>query len=138
MVGRRLRVDHHRALSIRVLLIDMPQMLREIIRRSLARDGRFEIVGEYTEHVSIDIAVDRSKADYVIVGADVFESRSVRQRVLEEGPQVRVLAVRPDGAQTTLHRLRVEEVELGELSVERLVEVMTDAAGQSAPAGVVQ
>jgi len=138
MVGRRLRVDHHRALSIRVLLIDMPQMLREIIRRSLARDGRFDIVGEYNEHVAIDVAVDRSKADYVIVGADMFESGSVRRRVLEEGPQVRVLAVRPDGSQTTLHQLRAEEVELGELSAERLVAVMTNAADQAGHPAVAQ
>jgi len=110
----------------------MPQMLREIVRRHLARDGRFEIVGEYTKHVSIDFAVDRSRADYVIVGDDVFDSCSVRRRVFEEGPQVRVLAVRPDGGQTTLHQLRPEEVELGELSPERLVDVMAGAARPSA------
>jgi DNA-binding NarL/FixJ family response regulator len=119
-------------LPIRVLLIDMPQMLREIIRRRLARDGRFEIVGEYTKDVSIAFAVDRSRADYVIVGDDVFDSRAVRRRVLEEGPQVRVLAVRPDGGQTTLHQLRPEEIDLGELSPERLVDVMTGTGGRSA------
>ena len=116
----------------------MPQMLREIIRRRLARDGRFEIVGEYTKHVSIDFAIDRSKADYVIVGADVFESSSVRRRVLEEGPQVRVLVVRPDGGETSLHQLRPEEIELGELSPERLVEVMVGADGESAAAGAAR
>jgi hypothetical protein len=108
----------------------MPQMLREIVRSHLAVDGRFEIVGEYTQHVSIDLAVERSMTDYVIVGDDVFESRSVRRRVLEEGPQVRVIAIRPDGRQTTLHQLRPEQVDLGELSPERLVEVMAGAAGR--------
>jgi DNA-binding NarL/FixJ family response regulator len=117
------------ALPIRVLLIDMPQLLREIIRRRLARDERFEIVGEYTKHVSIEFAVDRSRADYVIVGEDVFDSASVRRRVLEEGPQVRVLAVRPDGGRATLHQLRPEEVELGELSPERLVDLIAEADG---------
>jgi hypothetical protein len=105
----------------------MPQMLREIVRSHLAVDERFDIVGEYTQHVSIDLAVDRSMADYVIVGDDVFESCAVRRRVLEEGPQVRVLAIRPDGRQTTLHQLRPEQVDLGELSPERLVEVMAGA-----------
>ena len=113
----------------------MPQMLREIVRRHIAVDGRFEIVGEYTQHVSIDLAVDRSRADYVIVGDDVFASRSVRRRVLEEGPQVRVLVVRPDGGQTSMHQLRPEEIELGELSPERLVEVMAGATGESAATG---
>lgn len=115
----------------------MPQMLREIIRRRLARDGRFEIVGEYTEHVSIDVVVDRSRADFVIVGDDVFESSSVRRRVLEEGPQVRVLAVRPDGGRTTLHQLRAEEIELGELSPRRLAEVMAAAAADGIAAATV-
>lgn len=109
---------------IRVLLIDMPQMLRQIIRRRLARDARFVIVGEYTEHVAIDVAVNRSNADYVIMGSDVFESRAVRQRLLEEGPQIRVLAIGPDGAQTTLYRLLPEEVGLGEVSPDRLTSVL--------------
>lgn len=102
----------------------MPQMLRQIIRRTLARDSRFVIVGEYTEHVAIDVAVNRSNADYVIMGSGVFESREVRQRLLEEGPQIRVLAVGADGAQATLYRLRPEEVELGEVSPERLASVI--------------
>ena len=119
-------------LPIRVLLIDMPQMLREIVRRQLVLDGRFEIVGEYTQHVSIDVAVARSRADYVIVGDDVFDLYSVRRRVLEEGPQVRVLAIRPDGGQTTLHQLRPEEIELGELSPQKLIDVMAGADGRSA------
>jgi DNA-binding NarL/FixJ family response regulator len=128
-------VDDRRALPIRVLLIDMPQMLREIIRRRLARDGRFEIVGEYTKHVSIEFAVDRSRADYVIVGEDVFESASMRRRVLEEGPQVRMLAVRADGGRATLHQLRPEEVDLGELSPERLVKLMAEAPRPGVVAG---
>jgi len=116
------------ALPIRVLLIDMPQMLRQIIRQTLARDPRFVIVGEYTEHVAIDLAVNRSKADFVIMGSAVFESRAVRDRLLEEGPQVRVLAVGPDGAQTTLYELQPHEVALGELSPEHLASVMAGAA----------
>ena len=118
----------------RVLLIDMPQMLRQIIRRTLARDSRFVIVGEYTEHVAIDVAVDRSSADYVIMGSGVFESRDVRRRLLEEGPQVRVLALGPDGAHATLYRLRSEEVELGEASPERLASIL---AGDASAVGVV-
>jgi DNA-binding NarL/FixJ family response regulator len=117
-------------LSIRVLLIDMPQMLRQIIRQTLARDPRFQIVGEYTEHVAIDVAVDRSQADYVIMGSDVFESHAVRHRLLEDGPRVRVLALGADGAQTTLYELRPHEVALGELSPKRLVSVMADDASR--------
>jgi hypothetical protein len=101
----------------------MPQMLREIIRRSLSREPRFEIVGEYPRDVAIDVAIDRSMADYVIVSADVFDAHSLDQRLLD-GQQVRVLAVRPDGGQATLHQLRPEHLDLGELSPERLLAVM--------------
>src|SRR4051794_35177513 len=106
-------------------MVDMPQMLRAIIRQSLARDPRFVMVGEYPKDVAIEVAVDRAKADYVIVGADVFEPGSISRRMLAQGPQVRVLAVRPDGAQTTLYELRPEEIELGELSPTRLLTVMS-------------
>jgi DNA-binding NarL/FixJ family response regulator len=112
-------------LAIRVLLIDMPQMLRQIIRQTLAGDPRFELVGEYAEHVAIDVAVNRSRADYVVMDPNVFDSRAVRRRLLDEGPQVRVLTVSTHGGQTTLYELRAQEVALGELSPERLASVMT-------------
>lgn len=110
----------------------MPQMLRQIIRQTLARDPRFELVGEYTDHVAIDVAVNRSRADYVVMGVNVFDSRAVRRRLLEEGPQVRVLAVGPDGGQSTLYELRAQEIALGELSPDHLASVM---AGDSSPSG---
>jgi len=100
-------------------------MTRQIIRRSFADDPRFELVGEYTEHVSVEVAVDRSKADFVIVGSDVFEAQSLGRRVLQEGPQVRVLAVRPDGSRTTLHRLEPVTIDYDNLSTDHLVELMT-------------
>jgi hypothetical protein len=64
------------------------------------------------------------------MGSDVFESRDVRHRLLEEGPRVRVLSVGDDGAQTTLYELRPHEVALGELSPKRLVSVMADDASR--------
>lgn len=103
----------------------MPQMLRQIIRQTLAGDPRFELVGEYAEHVAIDVAVNRSRADYVVMDPNVFDSRAVRRRLLDEGPQVRVLTVSTHGGQTTLYELRAQEVALGELSPERLASVMT-------------
>ncbi len=116
-----------------MLLIDMPHMLRQIIREALADDPRFELVGEFTEHVGIDVAIDRTRADYVVMGADVFDSRAVRRRVLEEGPQVRVLAVDSGGSQTTLYELRAHEIALGELSPRRLASTIAgdwSAAGE--------
>jgi DNA-binding NarL/FixJ family response regulator len=106
----------------RVLLIDMPLMLREMFRRALARDARFALVGEYTKSVALDVAIDRSRADYVVMGTGMFEESDVLARVLEEGPQVRVLAVRPGGGQAFLYELRPHEQDLGDLTPEELLE----------------
>ena len=104
----------------RIVLVDMPRMLRDIIRTTLADDPTCEIVGEYDEHVALEVALDRSRADVVIVGTQVFAPREIHARLLAEASPLKVLAVRPDASQTFLHEVHSRVVALGELSPERL------------------
>jgi hypothetical protein len=106
----------------RILLIDMPRVLREIIRTTLERDPALEIVGELTEQVSVVRALDGVEADFVIAGSDALHSEDVGGRLLEQDARVRVLAVRADGGQTVVCE------PLGDLSPEALLAVVKGGA----------
>lgn len=116
-------MDDRRALLVRVLIIDMPRLLRDIIRRSLAGEPWCALVSE--PDVPLNEAIDRGLADYVIVGDDGVEPAWLDQRLLER-PQVRILAVRADGRYTTLHQLQPGRVDLGEVSPDRLRDAMVN------------
>jgi DNA-binding NarL/FixJ family response regulator len=117
----------------RIVLVNMPRMLREIIRSTLASDPACDIVGEYDEHVALEVALDRSRADVVIVSTQVFGPREIHARLLAEASPLKVLAVRPDASQAFLHELHPREGALGELSPERLTAAVrrTGADGRS-------
>jgi DNA-binding NarL/FixJ family response regulator len=104
----------------RIVLVNMPRMLREIIRSTLGSDPTCEIVGEYDEHIALEVALDRSRADVVVVSTEVFEPREIHAHLLAEASPLKVLAVRPDASQAFLHELYPRQVVLGELSPERL------------------
>jgi DNA-binding NarL/FixJ family response regulator len=103
------------------VLVNMPKLLREIVRDTLVHDPLCQIVSEYDQHVPLEVALDSQRADVVVVSADVFTSQEIQSRLLAEAPQLKVLAVLPDASQTVLHELHAHQVALGELSPERLV-----------------
>jgi DNA-binding NarL/FixJ family response regulator len=106
----------------RIVLIDMPRMLREIIREVVAAEPGAEVVAEFGEPVDLVPAVLAHRAGFVILGADLAAGEVAR--LLDELPRTRVLGVADDGGQSFLYELRPHMVELGEISPERLLEAI--------------
>ena len=86
---------------IRIVLADMPRMLRETLE----------------EH----------DADFVITGADVLRPDDV-DALLEARPRMKVLAVVGDGRDAFLYELRPQKVPLGEVSPHTLLEAIRAAS----------
>ena len=103
--------------NIRVVLVDMPRLLREIVTSIASSD--LCIVRQYDDPVDLVAAVDRDAAQVVITGAEAHEPREV-ERLLAERPAVKVFGITADGSSTTLHELMPRRHALGELSVDRL------------------
>ena len=57
----------------RILLIDMPRMLRELIQATIAAHPELEVVGTLDAADSLSEAIEEAHADVVIVGAEVVE-----------------------------------------------------------------
>ena len=98
---------------IRVLIVDMPGILRGVVRHSLERAEDLEVVEELKELPLAD-AIQRSRAQVVIVEAGHREARGA-------WPTVVLLALAADGRAAW----RVEP--LGELSSEALAEAVRSA-----------
>jgi DNA-binding NarL/FixJ family response regulator len=105
---------------LRIVLIDMSPLLREIVRETLAREPGLDVVAEHEADVDVREAVEDGDADFVILGADATASAGVRALV-EEGARLRALELHADGIESVLYELRPHRVSLGEISPETLL-----------------
>jgi len=104
----------------RIVLIDMPPLLREIVREAVARGEGLEVVAEHDDAPELRATVERDDADFVIVGSDAAAAACVTSLV-ESQRSVRALELRADGRESVLYELRPHRVPLGEISAETLL-----------------
>ncbi len=107
----------------RILLIDMPRMLREIIRDVAAQDPTITIVGEVDGTPDLVTSVAPFDADVVVASVAVSDPSSI-VLLLDAHPRTRVLTIGDDGGQSVLYRLSPEAIFLGDVSPARLLEAM--------------
>jgi DNA-binding NarL/FixJ family response regulator len=105
--------------STRIVLIDMPPLLRDVVRNVLSGEPDIEVVAEHDAAVDVGDAVEADEADLVIAGSDVASS-ALREAVARDRG-VRALEVRSDGKESVLYELRPHRVPLGEISPETLL-----------------
>jgi DNA-binding NarL/FixJ family response regulator len=105
---------------LRIVLIDMSPLLREIVRETLAREPGLDVVAEHEADVDVREAVEGGDADFVILGADPTASAGVRA-LGAEGARLRALELHADGIESVLYELRPHRVSLGEISPETLL-----------------
>lgn len=105
---------------MRIVLIDMSPLLREIVRETLGREPGFDVVAEHEGGVDVREAVQAGDADFVVLGADATASAVTRALVVE-GARLRALEVHADGLESVLYELRPHRVSLGEISPEMLL-----------------
>jgi hypothetical protein len=102
-----------------IVLLKMPQLQCEILHHRLSAEPDFDVV-RAANGLDLSQAVERTRAEFVIVSAGRFETGEVT--VLHEThPAVKVLAVSATGRQGLLYELRPHRVPLGDLSSDGLV-----------------
>lgn len=104
----------------------MPQMLHDIIREQIATAPGLRVAADLRDAASLGEAVANGPVDVVIAGTDVLDTASV-DRLLARRPDLRVLTIDREGRETVLCELRPHRQRLGELSPERLLDVVRSA-----------
>ena len=110
-------------LPVRVVLVDMARLTRELIRALLEDEPGIEVVRELAETgVSIRELVEETHAELVIVGATSGLLAQCRD-FLTEHALVRILAVSRDGRAAQLHGVRPYETLAESLAAELVLAV---------------
>jgi chemotaxis response regulator CheB len=117
--------------EVRVLLLDLPRMLREVVRNVLDAHPGVTVVAVRPFPVSVLDAVDEAGADLVVLGQGAQHDAGIRE-LLERRPRVPLVSISADGRQASVSGLRPYREPLGEVDGERLVETIRDAVAASA------
>lgn len=124
--------EHRQPLQpIRVLIVDMPRMLHEIVHRSVDECDDMLVVGSLHEHDEGVLVqqVEETEPEVVVIGADHPDVLAKRcPALLENRAMTKLLAVADDGGETFLYELRPARTPLGELSPTALLAAIRSAA----------
>lgn len=118
---------------IRILLVDMPRMLGDIVTSIVSGQPDMEVVGDLPYPAELHAVVRDTRADVVMLGLREPELPDGCVGLLETFPWVRVLGVAADGRSAFLYELRPQRQSLGEVSPHELVHVIRAKGARVAP-----
>jgi DNA-binding NarL/FixJ family response regulator len=109
----------------RLLLVDLPRMLRDLIAEAVASRADIELVGELSAGDSVAAALERYAASVVILPIDHPEARGQAKALLANArADVRIVALDPDGRSGLVFDLQPRQTRVGEVSLHGLVELI--------------
>ena len=114
----------------RVLLLGMPTMLRQIVRRIAEDAPELDVVAELPDADLESPEVLDAEPDVVITGADPASEDAVT-KLLRRRRAIRVLGISADARHVTLYELRPQRIPLGELAPATLVTAIRGRPGGS-------
>ncbi len=107
----------------RIAFVDLPRMLREILKSALVAHPEMSVVAEFPSDVSLSVAAVRSNADVLVAGlADASDEHL--DEVVTAHPRIKVLAIEAAGRWMFLYELRPRRVTVGEVSPEQFVDLV--------------
>jgi DNA-binding NarL/FixJ family response regulator len=121
---------------IRVVLAEMPPILRDVLARTLADQPDMVLVGELGTSMELILAAGETRADVVILGLDDAEFPGVASHLLGEYPHLKFLGVSADGRNAYLCELRPWKVRLMDVSPQGLVGAIRMATTDRRDGGV--
>lgn len=124
------RLDAKVREPLRVLLLEIPQLLRGILEHALQLDGECELTRDSRR--GIDVLTEHLEPpDIVILGLTAAEDATLVPAILTQWPHARVMTVTQTGDNATLYQLRPEHRPLGELSAAGIVRTLRDSMPRS-------
>lgn len=112
---------------IRVLLAQMPAILRDILRRAIAEQADMTVAGEIADLDQLPGIGDAAAPDVVIVGLDEKELPPPCLRLLEARPGLKILVVAAGGREAVLHQSSGAATSVAEVSAEGILRAIRDA-----------
>ena len=110
--------------STRILLAEFSPALRQALVPVLADPVDVELVGDVSGAIEMLLAVGETRADVVVLGMPGLELPGIAGQLLDEYPQLTVLAVNLNRQRAPLNEPRPQLLLVGEVSAEGLLEAI--------------
>jgi len=123
--------------AIRVLVANRPRMMRELIMAMISDQPDIEIVGEVPEESEIEMVIERTHPDFLIVTLDKSDMvPAICQTTLRSHPEIRLIAISPDRdnliSYSASFQIRSDQTKASEANV------LNALRGKPQPSGEVQ
>ena len=113
---------------IRVLIGDMPRMMRELVGAAVSDAPDITLVDSGQGGEPLSASLDRTRADVLIVGIQDERLSSSFDALLYDHTRLALLTIAEHGRSTELHELRPHTVALGDVSPTELVDAIRSSA----------
>ena len=118
--------------QIRILLVDMPRLAREMIDTAITAQDDMRVVATTADPAELVAVTQTVRPSFVIVGLDGDDLPTGALSLFDEHPRLKVLGLEAEAGRAYLWQLRPEKRPLGEVSPTDVVEVLRGAAAPSA------
>ena len=109
---------------IRVLLANMPRMLRDVFKLLIVEQSDMEVVGESDNGIELLLATGQTRPDIIILGVEGSELPGIGSHLLNEFPHIKLLGVTSDAQHLSLYELRPYNGLIGDVSPQGLLEAI--------------
>jgi DNA-binding NarL/FixJ family response regulator len=111
----------------RVILVQLPQLLREIVSRALLHTPDIDIVAEYEDLDQVARLCPFEAIEVIVAGVDRPADTSRLEDILASHPRLRAVALTESGRHGAVWECVPHETPLGELSTDCFVEAVRHA-----------
>ena len=111
---------------IRILLVWLPTLLRDILSDAVAREPDMEIVATAETEADLESAMGRAQPDVVVTGAHGPEAGAIVSDVRRIAPSVVVVAIAQKGDRATLYSPESPPLEIPDISPGVLLKAIRD------------
>lgn len=113
---------------IRILIVGMPRLLRELVERAVSEQTGMEVVATSAELAAFGETVAATRPEFAIVPADNGELPLDCRDFFRERARVKVIGIGPIDGHAYLYKLCPERVALGEISPDDVVAAIRAAS----------
>src|SRR4051794_27031216 len=110
--------------QVRVLLLEVPHLLRDILEQAIQVDDECELVTDLDATATFG---DRIVPDVIVLGLTAEADATLVPALFARWPRARVITVMPQGDGATLYELRPDRRVLDEMSPTEIVEALRHA-----------
>ena len=111
---------------IRLLLVWLPTLLRDILSDAVARAQDMEIVAIAESRVELETAMHRFQPDVVVAGTTGSDATTIAGDIRQIAPSVVVVAIAQKGDRATLFDAGSGPLEIADVSTDSLLTAIRD------------